>query len=111
VAGAFVWFSLDAEDPARAREFYASLLEWEIGDEGMVAGDDEPWAAIGEPRLGNGTRGWLPYVQVDNVDRATARARQLGARVLQEKTAGPAGEFTTIADPAGAAVALWEPSS
>jgi predicted enzyme related to lactoylglutathione lyase len=110
VAGAFLWFSLDTEDPATAREFYASLLEWEIGEEGMVAGEDRPWAAINASRGRSDARGWVPYVQVEDVDRATERARQLGATVLQEKTRGPAGDFATIADPAGAAVALWEPS-
>jgi predicted enzyme related to lactoylglutathione lyase len=110
VAGAFVWFSLGTEDPATAREFYASLLEWEIGEEGMVAGEDRPWAAINASRGRNDARGWVPYVQVEDVDRATERARQLGATVLKEKTRGPAGDFATIADPAGAAVALWEPS-
>jgi predicted enzyme related to lactoylglutathione lyase len=110
VATAFVWFSLAAEDPARVREFYAALLDWEIAEEGTVAGDGRPWAAIGSPQ-GNGTSGWLPYVQVDDVDQATERAKELGATVLQEKTRGPAGEYATISDPAGAAVALWQPGA
>jgi hypothetical protein len=44
----------------RAREFYASLLDWEIGEEGMVAGDGRPWAAIDSTQGGNGSPGWIP---------------------------------------------------
>jgi uncharacterized protein len=104
----FVWFSLGTQDPGRAREFYASLLDWEIGEEGMVAGRERPWAAIEEG--GDGRSGWLPYVNVPDVDAATERAKELGASLLTEKTRGPAGDFTTIADPTGAPLALWQPS-
>ena len=109
MAGEFVWFSLGAEDPAGAREFYASLLGWEIAEEGMVAGAGRPWAAIGPD--GEGSRGWLPYVQVLDVDRATERALELGATVLRDRIRGPAGDYTTIADPTGAAIALWQPAA
>jgi len=104
----FVWFSLGANDAPTTRDFYATLLDWEIAEAGMVAGDDRPWAAITPTQAGEPSA-WLPYVQVDDVDQATDRARELGATVLREKTAGPAGEFTTIADPSGAPIALWQP--
>ncbi len=109
MAGEFVWFSLGAEDPAGAREFYSSLLDWDIAEEGMVAGEERPWAAIGPD--GESDTGWLPYVQVPDVDRATERALELGATVLRDKTRGPAGDYTTIADPTGAAIALWQPAA
>lgn len=109
MAGEFIWFSLGVEDPARAREFYSSLLDWEIAAEGMVAGEERPWAAIGAN--GGGSSGWLPYVQVPDVDRATQSALELGATVLRDKTRGPAGDYTTIADPTGAAIALWQPAA
>jgi predicted enzyme related to lactoylglutathione lyase len=32
----------------------------------------------------------------------------LGARLLREKSRGPAGEFTVVRDPGGAALALWK---
>jgi predicted enzyme related to lactoylglutathione lyase len=102
-----MWFSLGTESPDAAREFYRSLLGWEIAENGMVAGGEQPWAAI-EPAA-NGAPAWVPFVQVDDVDAATERATGLGAAVLREKTRGPAGEFTTIADPAGAPIALWQP--
>jgi uncharacterized protein len=104
--GAFVWFDLRSADTEAARDFYAQLLGWEFGDGGMVMGDEGPWAAIG----GGDGASWVPYVKVDDLDQATARARELGASVTQERTAGPAGHFTTIADPGGAALALWQPA-
>lgn len=105
----FVWFSLSPEDPGPIREFYVSLLGWEIGEEGMVAGDGRPFAAIDGGSAGAGS--WVPYVQVDDVDQATERARELGATVLTGKIRGPAGDYATIADPSGAAIALWQPAS
>jgi hypothetical protein len=111
MSGAFVWFSLGAENPDTAREFYRSLLDWQIGDNGMVAGGDRPWAAIESSRNGGDAAAWIPFVQVDDVDAATDRATALGGSVLQGKTRGPAGEYATIADPAGAPIALWQPGA
>jgi predicted enzyme related to lactoylglutathione lyase len=102
----FVWFDLRTADTAGARDFYGSLLGWEADGDGMIAGENGPWAAITD-----GGAGWVPYVQVDDVDQATARAQELGATVLQGRREGPAGTFTTIADPAGAAIALWQPAA
>lgn len=52
-----------------------------------------------------------PPVQVDDVDAATESAGRLGATILRPKTSGPAGEFSVIADPAGARIALWQPAA
>lgn len=106
MANPFVWFEFRTSERNSARSFYASLLEWDISDEGMITGDDGPWATLAD---GEGSAHWLPYVQVDDVEAATARARELGATVVQEGVQGPAGLFSTIEDPTGARVALWQP--
>jgi predicted enzyme related to lactoylglutathione lyase len=31
--------------------------------------------------------------------------------VLRDRIRGPAGDYTTIADPTGAAIALWQPAA
>lgn len=59
-------------------------------------------------REGALTSTWVSYVEVESVETATDRARQLGARILREKTQGPAGEFAVISDPADAKLALWQ---
>lgn len=55
--------------------------------------------------------GWIPYVEVDDVDAATDRAWELGAAVLLGPREGPAGWRSVIADPAGGEVGLWRPKT
>jgi hypothetical protein len=70
----------------------------------MLAGEKGPFAGVGEEE---GMVGWIPYAQVDDVDDATKKAKALGGTVVKAKTRGPAGEFSIIRDPGGAAVALF----
>jgi predicted enzyme related to lactoylglutathione lyase len=53
---------------------------------------------------------WMVYVLVTNADKATARAKQLGATVHS----GPfdvmdAGRMSVVQDPAGAMFCIWQP--
>jgi predicted enzyme related to lactoylglutathione lyase len=52
---------------------------------------------------------WLPYVEVERIGDATARARELGARVLLELREGPTGWRSVVSSPAGGEIALWQP--
>jgi predicted enzyme related to lactoylglutathione lyase len=72
----------------------------------MFSGEAGPFAGVAPSDTIR--QGWVPYVQVDDVDRATERATKLGATVMQTRTSGPAGDFTVIKDPGGAALALWQ---
>jgi predicted enzyme related to lactoylglutathione lyase len=113
--GKFVWFDLRTKDVGEAGDFYEKLLGWNVqGQEGhsMIAGDNGPWAAIA-PHTSREAKdaAWVPYVQVDDVDAATARATELGATVLQEAMDGPAGRYSTIRDTGGAPIALWQPAA
>ena len=104
----FVWFHNYSENPENSRTFYETLLGWKASEgPGMTlfSGATGPIAGMGAKD--GGTAGWLPYVQVDDVDAATKKAVRLGATLVKEKTRGPAGEFTVVADPGGAAIALW----
>ena len=113
MAAPFVWFDLRTNDEARTLAFYRELLQWDIeggaGQPTMVKGVEGPWAAV-VPNT-DGDSQWVPYVQVEDVDAAAARAAQLGGKVVSDKTAGPAGDFAVIADPAGAMLALWRPAA
>jgi len=52
---------------------------------------------------------WLAYISVADVAATTKRAKELGAKVLRDRTEVPGfGWFSVIADPTGAVVALWE---
>ena len=103
----FVWFDLRTPAKDAARRFYSSLLSWQIGDDGAIAAGDEPWGVVAEDPEASTAR-WLPYIQVEDLEEATRRALELGATIVQPRPAGPAGYFTTISDPTGAQVALWQ---
>ncbi len=113
MAKGFVWFHNRSDKPTEAAAFYEALLGWSSADgpPGMTMlaqGAQPPFAGVGAGAGEKGSAGWIPYVEVPDVDAATDKARSLGARVLEEKTRGPAGEFAIVADPGGAAVALWQ---
>jgi predicted enzyme related to lactoylglutathione lyase len=79
-----------------------------IGRRLKVAAGATPFAAVASKLERYGDRDeWIPFVPVDDVDAASQRAVSLGASILREKTRGPAGEFTVVRDPGGAALALW----
>jgi predicted enzyme related to lactoylglutathione lyase len=105
----FVWFHNGSEKPAEAVQFYEKLLGWKgaagPGGVSMLSSGAGPFAGVA-PR-DNVRQGWVPYVQVDDLDRATEHATKLGAKVVQTRTSGPAGDFTVIKDPGGATLALW----
>ena len=52
---------------------------------------------------------WLPYVQVDDIVAATAKAKSLGATVVQDvmEVMGE-GSLSVIIDPTGATLGLWQ---
>lgn len=106
---AFVWFHNGSEKHSDSSRFYESLLGWKpaAGPGGTTMfGGEAPFASLGT-KLG-GVNGWIPYAEVDDVDAATKRAVKLGGEVLKEKSRGPAGDYSIVRDPGGAAIALWQ---
>lgn len=109
----FVWFHHSGKKPALSRKFFESLLTLRASDgpagTTMLAADAGPFAALGaeDDRYGDRDE-WIPFVAVDDVDAATKRAVALGASLVRDKSRGPAGEFTVVRDPGGAALALWK---
>jgi predicted enzyme related to lactoylglutathione lyase len=107
----FVHVELATTDVAQARSFYQSLFDWTLKDEDMGGG--MTYAMIG---VGEGTGGgmmkhpmpdegstWLPYVLVEDVAAATAKAKLLGAKIVKDVTeVMGAGSFSIISDPTGA---------
>ena len=52
---------------------------------------------------------WVPYVNVDDVKAATAKAKSLGGTILKDVAEVPnAGSFSIIQDPTGAVLGLWQ---
>jgi len=109
----FVWFHHNGENPSKTKKFLVSLLDVQASDGPggmtMLAGGAGPFAALGSKADRFGDRDeWIPFVAVDDVDAATKRAVTLGASLVRERSRGPAGEFTVVRDPGGAALALWK---
>lgn len=106
----FVWFHNHSTNSNDAKSFYEKLLGWKPSDgpPGMTlfGGSKGPFAALGAVQ--SEVTGWLPYVQVDDVDAATQKAVKLGAKLVSPKAKGPAGDFSVVRDPGGATLALWQ---
>lgn len=110
--GTFCWIDLGTTDVAGARSFYEGLFGWEADDvDGYVLWRLEARIVSGlhEHSPEEGT-GWSSNVCVDDIQTATARARALGAEVLVEPTGiTGTGKVSSVRDPTGAEVALWQP--
>jgi predicted enzyme related to lactoylglutathione lyase len=113
--GIFCWVDLGTNDAAGAKAFYGGLLGWEFDD--LPTGEQGTYSTCrlrGRAVAGLYDRaeppGWGSYISVDDVDRATGRARELGAEVLVEPFDTPGGgRVATVRDPAGASVSLSRP--
>jgi predicted enzyme related to lactoylglutathione lyase len=51
---------------------------------------------------------WVPYFGVEDLDAATAKAEELGARVMAGPIEVPQGRFVSLLDPHGAHFSMWE---
>jgi predicted enzyme related to lactoylglutathione lyase len=109
-----VHLELHTGDLQRAHTFYAELCGWRPE---QILTDCGSYNLL---QLGRGLSGgivecgteralWLPYIEVDEIARATDRARQVGASVLLEPREGPAGWRSVVATPAGGEIAFWQP--
>jgi predicted enzyme related to lactoylglutathione lyase len=109
-----VHLELHTGDPAGARALYGELCGWR---QETLAVSSRSYVALElNADLGGGIVEcpvrrplWLPYVEVDEVRRATERARTRGAAVLLEPREGPLGWRSVIATEAGGELAFWQP--
>lgn len=114
--GAFSWNELMTSDVAAAKAFYTALFGWEMQDEqvhGMIytlikTGDQKIGGLMAMPEDAQASPpAWGAYVTVDDVDKQTERARQLGASVVVAPRDIPeVGRFAVIRDPQGAMLSL-----
>ena len=109
-----VHLELHTGDLAGARAFYAGLCDWrpeQIAVRGASYLALELGGALGGGIVECAARRplWLPYVRVSDVDEATERAQQLGAKGRLEPREGPAGWRGVVAAPAAGELAFWQP--
>lgn len=109
-----IHWELQAKDPARQRDFYRRMFNWDIGDGPIMSVP----AGIGAPDADNFTGHILPgeasrfvlYIQVRDLRESLERARQLGGWVTREPFDVPQGDgkvtLAGIADPEGNPIGL-----
>jgi predicted enzyme related to lactoylglutathione lyase len=108
-----VHLELHTRDLPQARAFYSELLRWrpeqvDTENGSYLALDFAAGVSGGIVECGTARSIWLPYVDVADIDRATARATELGAEVLLGPREGPAGWRSVVATPAGGEIAFWQ---
>jgi uncharacterized protein len=114
------WVDLQTTDQAAAKQFYASLFGWNYDDNPMPDGgavyamatlNGETVAAIAPmpPAAAGRPPTWNTYLAVGDVDAALEKVAPAGGQVLMPAfDIGDAGRMAFVADPTGAAVALWQ---
>ena len=119
VPGTFCWNELMTKDAGAAKTFYAALFGWKMSDMDMGPGGTYTVLKRGDkdvgglmqirPDMGPLPSHWLAYVDVPNVDAATKKAGELGARVHVPGMDIPGmGRFGVFEDPTGATLAVFQ---
>ena len=120
MAHPFVHVELYTSDLAKAKSFYGKLFGWKLSDMPIPAeggsgtytmidvGEGTGGGMLQNPRPGGSH--WLAYVGVEDISRSLRSARELGAKVVMDRTeVGDFGVMAILTDPTGAQFALWEP--
>jgi hypothetical protein len=115
----FVWYELMTRDADEAANFYRDVAGWSVQKSAMPdmdyilfnAGPAQVAGAfaLSKEALAGGARpGWVGYVGVDNVDLAAADVKAAAGTVYRGPDDIPGvGRFAMVADPQGAAFALF----
>ncbi len=117
--GSLGWLEHHSGDSEKAQSFYHGLIGYDAM-EPCDMGDHNDYSAMrdGEPVFGliqkfknlENFTGWMPYLIVDDLDAALARAVELGAEVVHpiSRQEGCAAGWCAVKDPCGALVALYQ---
>ncbi|MBY8883917.1 VOC family protein [Streptomyces sp. PTM05] len=120
--GTLCWTELHSTDPARAKDFYASVFDWDAQEspmEGFTYTVVSPTGAgaeaahggimpVAENLVAAGTpSGWRPYFEVADADAAAATTGARGGSVIMPPEEIPGvGRSAVLADPFGALFAV-----
>jgi uncharacterized protein len=115
MTGNVVHYEISAADVDRAQGFWSGLFGWEFGESAMPEGEyrmartgEQSGAALssfGEPGHPN------VYFDVDDMDAAIARVRELGGQADDKQPVPTMGWFTACHDTEGNAFSLWQTDS
>ena len=109
-----VHLELHTRDLGGASAFYEELLRWRTERIEVRRGSYHALALDGPldggiVECGTAHPTWLPYVEVEEIEAITERARRLGASVLRRPREGPAGWSSVLRSSVGGEIALWQP--
>lgn len=113
--GEITHVELPADDPERAKRFYAAVAGWEFGEMESMPGyhlfqtEERHGGAIG--RRGETTGSQLRiYITVDSLEESCAAAEASGGAVIEQPTdiGGGFGRFAVVRDTEGTEVGLWQ---
>jgi len=118
--GTFIWHEIYAPDAAASHRFYAELIGWktksmDMGPAGeyrmFVRGRKDMAGAVSTnmPQMKGVPPHWLTYIGVEDVDATCKLAAKLGGKVMMAPMNIPVGRFAVLADPQGAAFAVFTP--
>jgi len=110
-----LWFEIPADKVERAQKFYSALFGWKINKiRAWSTGTSIPAARTLRPDGGMMKRcdpqqKITNYVFVESVNKAAAKVKKLGGKIIMPKTAVPGmGFFAVCMDTEKNVFAVWE---
>lgn len=117
--GRIGWVDMTVDDAAGMRDFYKAVVGWghedvsmgDYADYSMTTPEGDAVSGICHARGSNAAlpAGWLMYITVADVDASAAACEAGGGEIIVPVRGLAGGRFCVIRDPAGAAVALYQP--
>ena len=110
MAGKLVHFEIPSKDSAKAKEFYGSLFGWKFQSYGemdyhMTQTDEQQGGAVSGMQEGEHP---IVYFDVDDIDSALQRVRELGGQADDKMPVPSMGWFAACKDPNGTNFSLWQ---
>lgn len=111
-------FDIPADDPERAKSFYAKLFGWKferpmeameyyLTDTDDLEGKPGPGGGLG--KRGTADQRIVNYIGVSSVDDYLREVEKLGGKIVMPKTAVPGWGYLAICmDPENNTFGLWE---
>lgn len=113
------WVDLFTSDINKANAFYSGLFGWtftegapEYGGYRSILSDGHQVAGAmpNSPEFGH-PDGWNTYISTADIDASLEAARSAGGTVVSgPDQVGDLGSMAAVIDPAGGAIALWQPA-
>lgn len=108
------WADVTVDDVERGKTFYSKAFGWSAGEGVGAPGEEYYMLSGGESPFGGLMKrpemmpmcAWTYYVNVEDADAISAKAKELGGRVLHEETVPDMVKFAVLQDPQGAVLGV-----